>query len=107
VFSDCRHVNKREVDSFPVDLDKLSRGPRQNQLFLLGAKLMKDLFTNSEHRRMKFRHDTLTVQCIVPRLSKAIIDEIDIVLGEYYGFSKEELDFIIDYDAKHRLGSGG
>ena len=27
VFSDCRHVNKREVDSFPIDLERLIAGP--------------------------------------------------------------------------------
>src|SRR5262249_8400226 len=36
--------------------------------------------------------------------SKPIIDEIDAALADYYGFSKEELDFIINYDIKYRMG---
>ena len=42
-------------------------------------------------------------------LSQPIIDEIDYVLAEHYGFTDEELDFIINYDIKYRmgLGSGG
>jgi hypothetical protein len=36
--------------------------------------------------------------------SKAIIDEIDTVLGKHYGFTEEELDFIINYDIKYRMG---
>jgi hypothetical protein len=32
-----------------------------------------------------------------------IIDEIDSVLAEHYGFSDEELDFIINYDIKYRM----
>ena len=29
-----------------------------------------------------------------------ILDEIDTVLAEHYGFSSEELDFILNYDIK-------
>jgi hypothetical protein len=34
-----------------------------------------------------------------------LIDEIDIVLAKHYGFTEEELDFIINYDIKYRMGS--
>ena len=36
--------------------------------------------------------------------SKLIIDEIDKVLAKHYGFTEEELDFIINYDIKYRMG---
>ena len=36
--------------------------------------------------------------------SKPIIDKIDRVLAEHYGFTEEELDFIINYDIKYRMG---
>ena len=39
-----------------------------------------------------------------PKLSKPIIDEIDKVLAKHYGFTEEELDFIINYDIKYRMG---
>ena len=38
------------------------------------------------------------------KLSKPIIDEIDKVLARHYGFTEEELDFIINYDIKYRMG---
>ena len=41
-----------------------------------------------------------------PRHSKPIIDKIDCVLAEHYGFTDEELDFIINYDIKYRMGLG-
>ncbi len=53
---------------------------------------------------MKFSHDTLTIQFIYPKYSKNIIDEIDRVLARHYGFTDEELDFIINYDIKYRMG---
>ena len=36
--------------------------------------------------------------------SKSIMDEIDTVLARHYGFTDEELDFIINYDIKYRMG---
>jgi len=36
--------------------------------------------------------------------SKLIIDEIDKVLAVHYGFTEAELDFIINYDIKYRMG---
>ena len=32
------------------------------------------------------------------------LDEIDTVLAGHYGFTAEELDFILNYDIKYRLG---
>ena len=56
---------------------------------------------------MKFKHDELTVQCILPKKSKPIIDQIDTLLAKHYGFTEEELDFIINYDIKYRMGLSG
>ena len=105
VFSDCRHVNKREVAAFPFKVEAVIKSSLRAHLDQLARKLMKDLEVNSANRVMKFAHDTLTVQCILPRFSKAIIDEIDAALALHYGFTDEELDFIINYDIKYRLGA--
>ena len=37
-------------------------------------------------------------------MSKPITDEIDRVLAKHYGFTEDELDFIINYDIKYRMG---
>jgi hypothetical protein len=55
-------------------------------------------------RTMTFKHDTLTVQCIYPKASKLLLDQIDTALARHYGFTDEELDFILNYDIKYRLG---
>ncbi len=34
----------------------------------------------------------------------SILDEIDRILARHYGFTDEELDFIINYDIKYRMG---
>ena len=36
---------------------------------------------------------------------KPTIDEIDTVLAKHYGFTDEELDFIVSYDIKYRVGT--
>ena len=105
LFSDCRHVNKREIDAFPVGwINSEIANAQIAELVLLGDKLMSDLKANSEERYMKFKHDSLSVQCIFPKKSKTIIDEIDTVLATHYGFTEEELDYIINYDIKYRMG---
>lgn len=35
---------------------------------------------------------------------KQTIDEIDLILAKHYGFTDEELDFIVNYDIKYRMG---
>ena len=44
------------------------------------------------------------IQSFTQSLSKFKIDEIDKVLACHYGFTEEELDFIINYDIKYRMG---
>ena len=36
--------------------------------------------------------------------SKDLMDKIDKELSKHYGFTEEELDFIINYDIKYRMG---
>ena len=102
-FSDCRHLNKREIDNFPIDLERLV-GNNGKSLSTLAKRLSANLQKNSETRVMQFSHDKLTVQSILPKASKPIIDEIDRALARHFGLSDEELDFIINYDVKYRMG---
>lgn len=37
--------------------------------------------------------------------AKASIDEIDFVLGKLFGLTDAEVDFIINYDIKYRMGA--
>ena len=102
VVTDGSHINRREINNFPVDpKELLSICP---DIVTIANKLSTSLKSNSQHRTMRYKHDTLTVQCIIPKYSKPIIDDIDSILAKYYGLTDEELDFIINYDIKYRLG---
>jgi len=103
-YSDCRNLNKREILNFPFN-PKRSSPEFVSSLALLATKLMEDLSSNSEMRTMDFKSvGTLQIQCTIPRLSKNLIDEIDRVLARHYGLTTEELDFIMNYDIKYRMG---
>jgi len=103
VGSDCRNLNMREVLGFPINLNKMTT-PIQDKLRKLATELAEDLQAKSEYRNMSFKEiGVLTIQCMFPIRSKVIIDEIDRVLAEHFGFTDEELEFIINYDIKFRL----
>lgn len=103
VFSDCRHVNKREVEGFRIDLSRALKD-KDTVWLALAKKLSKRLKETAEFRNMRFAHDHLRVQCIIPKHSKDIIDEIDRELARHFRFSSEEIDFIVNYDIKYRVG---
>ena len=104
VHSDCRNLNKREIDNFPVDLVELGHSELASSLIDTTRSLMANLISTSELRTLRSGGETLTVQFIYPRQSKHLIDRIDQALGTYYGLSDAENDFIQNYEIKYRLG---
>ena len=107
IYSDCRNLNKREVYSVRFDAENAST-QIVNQLRTLGEDLMRDFHHHSKVVKMTYKKlgGTLAIQCIYPKFSKSIIDEIDRGLAQHYGFTDEELDFLINYDIKYRMGLG-
>ncbi len=104
VLSDCRHLNMREIERFPVELDTM-KPEHQEALSSLNDKLMFDYQKNARRKTTYYKTTGEVVYDeYYPRLSKAIIDQIDRVLAQHYGFTDEELDFIINYDIKYRMG---
>ncbi len=103
-FSNCLDVARFEIEYFPIGLDEMDDFLLR-ELNPLAMKLDKDI---RAHANMRIRHYQREgdVKCytIELRKSKPIIDEIDRVLAKHYGFTEEELDFIINYDIKYRMG---
>lgn len=99
--SDCYHVTRRDIDSVPF----VQGSEHDSRLGALADRLLNDLWANA-CVRLRNRADGSQSEEVNFRvsLSKPIIDEIDRVLAEHYGFTDEELDFIINYDIKYRLG---
>lgn len=98
--SDCRNLNKREVHGLPFSMDTLN-DDLQTTLSMLARELEQSL---RDHAELQVKHysEDLTIQCIFPVHSKPVIDQIDRILGRHYGFTPEEMDFLINYDGKYR-----
>ncbi len=83
-------------------------GPNtKNPLLQLSKKLDQSIKASSEIRIRRYS-GAGQIECytIQMREVKAIIDDIDMALSEHYGFTEQELDFIINYDVKYRMGLG-
>ena len=102
--SNCRDLTLREILSVPIGLKDMLPSVRRS-LDIKCAELMKDYKRNA-HRKTCIYKATGKVEYdeYYPKLSKPIIDEIDELLAKHYGFTEEELDFIINYDIKYRMG---
>lgn len=76
------------------------------ELDRLGKELMKsfEMHKTQNSQYVKSQEREAIFETFNPQLSKSIIDEIDKVLAKHYGFTDEELDFIINYDIKYRMG---
>ena len=94
ILSDCRNMNRRDLLSFPIP-PKAAK-----EMLSLGAKYINSLKTTS----YDMQKSGLIIQTFRYSESKPIIDEIDELLAKHYGFTEEELDFIINYDIKYRMG---
>jgi hypothetical protein len=100
VFSDCEHINDALIRSF-----KITDSWCNEDWSALENRLADGLTKNAQRKTIstkqghKIEYDELDAS-----KSKEIIDEIDRVLAAHYGFTDEELDFIINYDIKYRMG---
>lgn len=102
VSSNCRHLTNREIESFPFSDNIESNLMRLNSL----CDIYEESLERNKKRNVTKNKNTgeIIQDFYFCKLSKSVIDEIDKVLAECYGFTEEELDFIINYDIKYRMG---
>lgn len=68
---------------------------------LMEISLRKNAVYYSINSKTNGLNETVTYQ---KQNSKNIMDDIDVELSKIYNFTDEELDFIINYDIKYRMG---
>ena len=106
MWSSCQVVNSRDFQ-IPFNLQTLSKKEKET-LVTLGEQLEEDYQTHSLIKERTYskkgRVFSQEKQHFFIKESKPIIDEIDKLLAKHYGFTEEELDFIINYDIKYRMG---
>jgi hypothetical protein len=99
--SNCRDLNPSDIRLFCTPKSLFSDA----HLAELSHSIEKDYVSKAKTITMQNKlTGTVELESLSPAKSKTILDEIDTVLAGHYGFTAEELDFILNYDIKYRLG---
>ena len=100
VRTNCRDFNPSDYRTFP-----LPEIPDGGGLEKLAANLQQALDDSAYFATIKHSQTgVIEVEQFRPRYAKPVIDSVDRLLGQFYGLTADELDFIINYDIKYRLG---
>ncbi|WP_346696416.1 Eco57I restriction-modification methylase domain-containing protein [Barnesiella viscericola] len=99
-FSDCYNLTQKYFSMF-----RIPNVCDNSELKKVAKELSNDMIKNMSVAEYNYKNNGMVrFAQFFPKLSKPIIDEIDKILAKYYGFTEEELDFIINYDIKYRMG---
>ncbi len=101
----CSSDGFNVTKGFVTELIKKLYSDIEDLRIKLYDELLTSLERNSEtHVRNQKTTGRTEIQLFRVKPVKPIIDEIDTVLARHYGFTDEELDFIINYNIKYRMG---
>ncbi len=100
--ADCEHINDSLVRGFPLPAewratDWVAIAGEVDVALRANAKA-KTIFTKQGH--------VIEYDEIEGRRAKDVILHADIAFGELFGFSQAELDYVVNYDIKYRMGQG-
>lgn len=104
IWSDGRDLLTQHVTSFPMALSSFPQNIEQ-QLQSLVKELMESYEKNS-NMKLNLRSGgkyCIRIKEILPKKSKAIIDQIDEIFAGYFGFTEKEKGFIKTFDLKFRV----
>jgi hypothetical protein len=105
IYSSFHHVNPIDILSVPFDADRMKSKVAES-LENASASVMQDLKQHSQIRLREHKGGNRSrAQTFFPSRSKTYVDQIDCILADHYGFSPEELDYIINFDVKYRQGT--
>jgi type I restriction-modification system DNA methylase subunit len=103
VWSDGRDLLADHIKSFPINIETFTQNMK-DKLCDLVDKLMKsyDANSNSKINERKGGY-SVKIKEIIPSKSKNIIDQIDDIFAEYFGFTQKEKEFIQNFDLEFRV----
>jgi hypothetical protein len=100
LFSDCEHVNDQIVKNIPIPSNWDSI-----QWSYLADELSKNLEINANLKTIKTKQGhQIEYHEIKAMFAKRVINDLDIELSNLYKLSEIELDYLINYDIKYRVG---
>jgi hypothetical protein len=107
VMFDGYHCGKNNISAFPFNISKLGE-IEIRELTSLNILLMEDFQLNSTLNQVRYRHTGLVeYDQFNVKKSKHILDKIDHVICNHLNFNAEEIDFIVNYEIKYRMGQEG
>jgi hypothetical protein len=102
IYSDGHNFTKTVINDFPFDYPIATVA---EQLSEFCNELMVDLKRNARLKTAVYKTTgEIRYEEYYAYKSKSVIDEIDRTLARHYGLTDNELDFIINYDIKYRMG---
>jgi N-6 DNA Methylase len=101
-YSDGFHLSHALVKEFPVARELYA----VKELLLLATRLEEEIKQCARMSTRNTKKDRIEIEEYRMGQSKALLDEIDAVLAHYYHFTSDELELIIHYDQKYRMGRG-
>jgi len=98
-YSDGHNFTKFVIGNLPFDYEE------DSSILSTTRELMVDLKAKCGLKVANYKSTgRVEYEEYYPKKSKSIIDKIDIQFAKHYGFSEEEIDFILNYDIKYRMG---
>ncbi len=99
-FADGFHLAHGLVKEFPLGEELYG----SEDLERLAIRLEEDIKVHTSISTRNTKEHSIELEEYRMSASKGILDEIDRVLGRYYGLSNEEIEFVVSYDGKYRMG---
>ncbi len=99
-YGDCFHLSDTLVSAFPIPPSAV----KDKRLSQLGLQLLEELVANAETKEITTKSkDKISYAEFYGWKSKPLIDKIDGALLSLYEVGGEELDAVVNFDAKFRL----
>jgi len=99
-FADGFHLAHGLVKEFPLGEEVYA----SEELERLALRLEEDINVHARISTRNTKKHLIELAEYKMSLSKGLLDEIDGVLARYYELSDEELEFVVNYDGKYRMG---
>jgi len=105
IWSNGRDLSMKQIENFPFNLYNFPDALKERIKSLI-EELMKN-YSETSREKVNLRTGGYVIRIIemIPKKSKDIIDRIDDIFAEYFGFNEQQREYIKNFDLEFRMGS--
>ena len=105
MWSNGRDLSMKQIENFPINLYNFPDALKERVKSLI-EELMKN-YSETSREKVNLRTGGYVIRIIemIPKMSKDIIDRIDDIFAEYFGFNEQQREYIKNFDLEFRMGS--